>query len=337
MEERDVHAELMPADKSNEVEKLKGYGRVMMVGDGINDAPALVAADVGVAIGKGTDVAIGSADIVLMHSTLKDVPRAIRLGRAVLRNIKQNLFWAFIYNAISIPIAAGLLVPICGLEMSPMIGALAMSLSSVTVVSNALRLTRLERKLGGNNAVCSGGSCELSTSDTRGEKNCTNSKTQQTSVDTACGEISCENTENATRVESFAAEGAPDNGTVDETVKEGENLAENHENATRGSLNEEFESKSDSENISNNQKSMSNETTDNNGKEDVNMSYTMKIEGMMCPHCEARVKKTLLAFDFVADAVVSHEAGTAVITFKGDADVEALKAAVIDAGYEVIS
>ena len=277
------------------------------------------------AIGRGTDVAIGSADIVLMHSSLKDVPRALRLGRAVLKNIKENLFWAFFYNVVSIPIAAGLLVPLIGLEMSPMIGALAMSLSSVTVVSNALRLTRLERKLGGNNTVCSGGSCKLSTSDTHGEKHCTNSKTRQTCVNTACGEISCENTENATRSASFAAEGAPDNGTVDETVEEDENLAQNPENATRGMANGDFCGNSDGEN----------KTENENRKEEVAMTYTMKIEGMMCPYCEARVKKTLMAFECVADAVVSHEAGTAVITLKSEACIETLKAAVVDAGYEV--
>ena len=137
----EVIAEVLPQDKANVVKELQKQGhRVMMVGDGINDAPSLIQADVGVAIGNGSDIAIDSADLVLMKSDLMDVYRAITLSRLTIRNVKQNLFWAFIYNIIGIPVAAGLLYPISGVLLSPMLGGLAMSFSSVCVVSNALRL-----------------------------------------------------------------------------------------------------------------------------------------------------------------------------------------------------
>ena len=246
--EEDVISDLMPKDKVSGISSL-GQG-VMMVGDGINDAPALATADVGVAIGRGTDIAIESADVVLLGERLGDIPRAIRLGRKTLKNIKENLFWAFIYNLIGIPIAAGVLIPLIGLELSPMIGALAMSLSSVTVVSNALRLGGFHTR-----EMRSGGTENEPKSSESGDPCC--------EIQRADGKI------------------------IDEK--------------------ERMEA----------------------------MQITIKIDGMMCPHCEGRVKKALLAVEGVTDADVSHERGDAVVTTAFD-NTEALRAAVTDAGYDVV-
>ena len=227
-----VIAGVLPEGKESVIRELKEQGKVMMVGDGINDAPALTRADIGVAIGAGTDIAIDAADVVLMKSRLSDVPAAIRLSRAALRNIHQNLFWAFIYNVIGIPLAAGVWIPLFGWQLNPMFGAAAMSLSSFCVVTNALRLNFL-------------------------------------------------NIRSAKRDKKIKP--------VTVTVKE--------------------------------------KTT---------MEKTMKIEGMMCPHCEARVKKCLEALPQVDAAIVSHEAGTAVLTLNAEITDSELKRVVEDQGYTVI-
>ena len=223
-----VIAGVLPDGKEKEVSRLKKSGEVMMVGDGINDAPALTRADIGVAIGAGTDIAVDAADVVLMHSSLKDVPAAIRLSRATLKNIKENLFWAFIYNLIGIPLAAGAFIPLFGWELNPMFGAAAMSLSSFCVVSNALRL-------------------------------------------------------NLVNLDS-----------------------DRHDRKMRV-------------------------------KERKSMTRTMEIKGMMCVHCEARVKKALEAVDGVTEAAVSHETGKAVVTLTKAVDNSVLKKAVEDQDYQVVS
>ena len=232
----EVIAGVLPEGKELEIRKLKTQGKVAMVGDGINDAPALTRADIGVAIGAGTDVAIDAADVVLMKSRLLDVPAAIRLSRATLRNIHENLFWAFFYNTIGIPLAAGVFVPL-GLTLNPMFGAAAMSLSSFCVVSNALRLNLFKLR----------------------------------------------------------------------------DARHDHKRHT---------------------KQLPAATTK---EEPETMEKTMYITGMMCSHCEARVKKALEAVDGVAEAKVSHEAGTAVVTLSKDVADDTLKKAVEAQDYPVTS
>ena len=245
----EVIAGVLPEGKEQVIRRLKEKGKVAMVGDGINDAPALTRADMGIAIGAGTDIAIDAADVVLMKSRLSDVPAAIRMSRATLRNIHENLFWAFFYNVIGIPLAAGVWIPLFGWKLNPMFGAAAMSLSSFCVVTNALRLNLFKM---------------YDASKDRKRKK----KTRETA-----------------------------GITVSDKVVSDEKESEN--------------------------------------KEETKMTKTMKIEGMMCGHCEAAVKKALEALDQVDTAEVSHEAGTAVVTLNAEISDDVLKKAVEEKDYKV--
>ncbi len=239
----EVVADVLPDGKENVIRELQKFGKVAMVGDGINDAPALTRADMGIAIGAGTDVAIDAADVVLMKSRLSDVPAAIRLSRAALRNIHENLFWAFIYNVIGIPLAAGVWIPLFGWKLNPMFGAAAMSLSSFCVVTNALRLNLFKLH----------------------------------------------------------------------------NAGRDHKRKDAIAVN------------------IISDSSNNKKEEDNQMTKTIHIEGMMCGHCEAHVKKALEAIDGVAEAQASHEKGTAVVTLTADVADDVLTKAVEELDYKVVS
>ncbi|MDD3369358.1 MAG: heavy metal translocating P-type ATPase [Lachnospiraceae bacterium] len=254
----EVIAGVLPDGKENVIRDLKEKGKVAMVGDGINDAPALTRADIGIAIGAGTDIAIDAADVVLMKSKLSDVPAAIRLSRATLRNIHENLFWAFFYNVIGIPLAAGLWIPIFHWELNPMFGAVAMSLSSFCVVTNALRLNFFKMHDAGR------------------DKKIKNPIREHSYLN---------NQQNAVDIEESKIQNM--------------------------------------------------KTT--NESEEKEMTKTMKIEGMMCEHCEARVKKALEALDQVQEAAVSHKEGNAVVTLTAEVSDEVLKTAVEAQDYKVVS
>lgn len=304
-----VISDVLPKDKDSVVSALKKYGKVVMVGDGINDAPALTRADVGIAIGAGTDVAIDSADVVLMHSSLMDVARAITLSRRTLLNIKENLFWAFIYNLVCIPIAAGVFSPL-GLTLDPMIGAAAMSLSSVSVVLNALRLNlaKLDKHSARKKAPI-----DLDVDAIRAEiNNANDTDTINTAADNQTSACQC--TDNVCDNACQAIRNDCDNACVIEKSKTISNILPKLANA-------DCDGKCD----------LAAE------KGDKSMQKTLNITGMMCNHCVAHVKKALESVDGVSSVNVSLENNNALVTLSHPVDDATLAKAVTDEGYEVTS
>lgn len=301
----EVIAGVLPDGKESVIRALKDKGKVAMVGDGINDAPALTRADIGIAIGAGTDIAIDAADVVLMKSRLSDVPAAIRLSRGTLRNIHENLFWAFFYNVIGIPLAAGVWYPIFGWLLNPMFGAAAMSLSSFCVVTNALRLNLLDMH---NPAK---------------DKKLHKAKRKP---------------EPAAIIENNQPE--QESNRLDNTMQNNYNIESNKIESNKIESNRIESNKIESNsNIESNNNIENNNNSKNNQLqlEGNEMTKTLKIEGMMCGHCEARVKKCLEALEQVTQAQVSHEAGTAVVSLSADISSEALAKAVEEQDYKVLA
>ncbi len=303
----EVVAGVLPEGKESVIRRLKEKGKVIMVGDGVNDAPALTAADIGMAVSAGTDVAIDAADVVLMKSALADVPAAIRLSRATLRNIRENLFWAFIYNTLGIPLAAGLFIHLLGWEMNPMFGAAAMSLSSFCVVTNALRLNLFKMH--------------------DGSRGCSrHASSDGLEIHKVCPAPSSSPDENIPGEPEAAAKDDSSRGCSRHAASDG---LEIHKVCPAPSSSPDENIPGKPEDVSKDNQKLSDE------KENETMEKTMKIEGMMCGHCEARVKKALEAVDGVAVAEVSHEKGTAVVTLTADVADEVLKKAVEDQDYTV--
>ncbi len=303
-----VIAGVLPEGKEEVIRKLSERGKTAMVGDGINDAPALTRADTGIAIGAGTDVAIDSADVVLMNSKLSDVPAAVRLSRAVLRNIHENLFWAFFYNLICIPLAAGLLK----VQMNPMYGAAAMSLSSFTVCMNALRLNLFKIHDAGHDKP-------LKNRAKPEEPAPATPETVQEETILTEG-MMCEHCEARVEKALSAVKGIT------------EAKADHHS----GKVVIKYTEEPDPEEIRKAIEDADYTYCGIDGKEEKKMRKTLKVEGMMCMHCEATVKKALEALEGVESAEVSHEKGTAVVTLTDDVADEVLTKAVEDKDYKVL-
>lgn len=303
-------AGLLPQDKNKEIDKIQKSGKkVLMIGDGINDAPSLAKADIGMAIGHGTDVAIESSDVVLMRSDLLDVVSALELSKATIKNIKQNLFWAFFYNTIGIPLAAGLLFPAFGIKLSPMFAALAMSLSSVFVVNNALRLRRFKP---------------------RGVKKSLEESKSAREKEIAKEEKPIEKNEKRTKikVEGMTC-GHCEKRVADALEKTGKakDVVANHENSSVEFIDQGIST----EEIENAIEEAGYKIIKNKGED--NMEKILNVEGMSCNHCTASVKKALEGLDGVKEADVSLEGKNAKVELDKDVADEALVKAVEDAGY----
>ena len=326
----EVIAGVLPEGKEAVIRQLQKRGKVAMVGDGINDAPALTRADMGIAIGAGADVAIDAADVVLMQSKLSDVPTAVRLSRATLRNIHENLFWAFFYNTIGIPIAAGVLIPI-GITLNPMLGAAAMSLSSFCVVTNALRLNLFKLHDASKDKP-------LKTKITNMEPIVLPTSEPEPKPACDCG-CSLENAQRKTlHIEGMMCHHCE--GRVKECLEAIDGVEHAEASHTDGTalvvLSKDVADEVMKEAVEKEDyKVLSIEGSEK--KETKTMTKTMMINGMMCPKCEAHTVKALEAIEGVEKAVASHTDKNAIVTLTKDVDNEVLKKAVEDAGYEVVS